>query len=291
MQTNDFPTKYNRIIDEKMNEDISNARQQCSKLTYDVSRQRYSKPKGGSGAGTGASIGMGVGFFVCVGVCIANLEKGFDEASTSGVIVYGVFFVAALILGIIVDACAKAAYDANESRIDNRISSENHSLEDQIAAIQSEAESKKKRYLEWFETTTQKMSANFAESTLAKEVIDWMTSGFFRTIDAADRRAHVERINVPFMFNIYREKITCNLGTYDFELKRCAFLKNPLEQTALARAIATAMQLNTIMHYPHDVNGGEISIQIEYKYSEDHITATITYLAPNGGFKNVTQWV
>lgn len=291
MQTNDFPTKYNRIIDQKANEDIATARTQCSQLTNDVNRQRYSKPKNGNGTSTGASIGFGVGFFVCVGTCIATLENGFDEASTTGVIVYVVFFLIALMFGAMADASAKSSYEANEERINTRISMENQNLDQQIASIQNEAENKKARYFEWFESTAQKMSANFAESALAKEVIDWMTSGFFRTIDATDRRAHIERICVPFMFNIFREKITCNLGTYDFELKRCAFLKNPLEQTALARAIATAMQLNTVMHYPQDVNGGVISIQIEYKYSEDHVTATITYMAPNGGFKNVTQWV
>lgn len=293
MQWYDFPPKYIRQIKEKACKEIETAKQQSAQLINDINREKYSKPQIGHAIGTGAVIGIDVGFFVCIGSCSVKHGMGFsfNDASTIGLVIYMLFFLIALLIGVYVDISAKASYNSNEFRIKERITSEKESLKRQIDDIQNNSENAITNYSNWFELTAQKISVNFAESTLAKEVIDWMTSGFFRTIDAADRRAHVERINVPFMFNIYREKITCNLGTYDFELKRCAFLKNPLEQTALARAIASAMQLNTVMHYPQDVNGGEISIQIEYKYSEDHITATITYLAPNGGFKNVTQWV
>jgi len=289
MQTNDFPTKYNKHIDQQVNEDINTARRQCSVRTVEIGKQRYSKPKG-NGALTGASIGFGLGFFVCAGVCIAKLQDGFDYASTTGLITYVVIFLITLFLGIIIDSMAKSAYEGNESRIDERIKDENKSLEGEIETIRSTGEAKKAQYLTWFENTSQNMSVKFAESDLAKEVIDWMSDGFFRTIDSTDRRPHIERINVPFMFKVYREKITCNLGTYDFELKRCAFLKSPLEQTALARAIVTTMQLNTIMHYPQDASGTSVSIQIEYKYDDEYVCATISYLAPNGEFQNVRVW-
>lgn len=290
MATNDFPSKYNKHVDEITYEKINTARRQNSVVTTDVSRQRYSQPKSGNGAKTGAAIGFNVGFFVCVGFCATNLSSGFDDASATGVIAYVVFFVVALIFGFIADAAASEGYKANESRINERIASENRSLEEQIAAFEEESRVEKAKYLSWFENTSQNMSVRFAESVLAKEVIEWMTDGFFRTIDAADRRPHIQTIDVPFIFKIYRDKIACNLGTYDFELKRCAFLKSPLEQTALSRAIATQMQLNTVVRYPEDSSGTAISIRITYKYEDDYICTTISYIAPNGYFKNVTEW-
>lgn len=145
-------------------------------------------------------------------------------------------------------------------------------------------------YVKNFELAAQQESVKFAESSLAKEVIEWMTAGFSKTIDAADRRSHIERISVPFSFNVYANKITCNLGTYDFEIKRCSNLTSPIEQTALARAIASAIQLNIIMQYPTDESGTGISIYIDYAYTAKCPTTTVTYVAPNGNYKTVKQW-
>ena len=117
-----------------------------------------------------------------------------------------------------------------------------------------------------------------------------MTNGFCKTIDAADRRGHVEKITVPFVFNVFVDKITCNLGTFDFELKRCRSLNNPLEQTALARAIVSAIQLNIIMRYPKDSSGTDVSIDISYSYTDEYSATTITYVAPNGHYKAVRGW-
>lgn len=89
---------------------------------------------------------------------------------------------------------------------------------------------------------------------------------------------------------MYTNKITCNLGTYDFEIKRCSNLTSPIEQTALARAIASAIQLNIVMKYPQDESGTSISIYIDYNYSTECPTTTVTYVAPNGNYRAVEKW-
>ena len=145
-------------------------------------------------------------------------------------------------------------------------------------------------YLNEFEQEAQRMSINFADSDLAKEVIEWMTKGFCKTINSADRRGHVEKIVVPFRFDVYTNKITCNLGTYDFQIKRCRNLTGPIEQTALARAIANEIQINIKMEYPEDASGTETSINIVYEYANEFPVVTITYVAPNGNYKAVKDW-
>lgn len=92
------------------------------------------------------------------------------------------------------------------------------------------------------------------------------------------------------MFTVFANKITCNLGTYDFEIKRCANLPNPLAQTVLARAIASAMQLNIIMKYLQDNSGTDIVTNMNYTYGENNVTTTLTYTAPNGNFKATRGW-
>ena len=123
-------------------------------------------------------------------------------------------------------------------------------------------------------------------------MISWMTNGFARTINAADRRAHIQTINVPFRFSVYANRITCNLGEYNFELQRCNNLPNGLAQAALSRAVATAIRLNITMQFPKDPSGTAIVTNISSQYkNDDSVEATIVYSAPNGFYKPVQSWV
>ncbi|MBQ8636757.1 MAG: hypothetical protein IJ423_02030 [Clostridia bacterium] len=171
-----------------------------------------------------------------------------------------------------------------------------------INRLKLEHENKYNEYVHSFDSLVQEQSVRLAESELAIEVIEWMTDGFSKTIDTVDRRPHIERIDVPFVFSVYTNKITCNLGTYDFEIKRCSELKSPIQQTALAKAIASAIQVNIMMKYPQDISGTDVSINIEYEYkcesvyengetkNNEYPDVKITYVAPNGNYQSVKEW-
>ena len=170
------------------------------------------------------------------------------------------------------------------------IEEEQKNFEESIEEIKRENELRFSEYVKLFEKKAQDLSINYAESTVAVEVIDWMTDGFSKTVDSADRRSHIQEISVPFAFRTYRNKIECQLGTFDFEIKRCDELRNPLEQTALARAIAAAVQLNITMKYPEDVSGTDVVTNIFYTYNDDNVVTTITYTALNGNYKETRGW-
>ena len=175
-------------------------------------------------------------------------------------------------------------------KANNLIEEERKNLEENIEKIKQEYESRFSEHVKLFEKMAQDLSVNYAESAIAVEVIDWMTAGFCNTVDSADRRSHIQEISVPFVFRTYRNKIECQLGTFDFEIKRCDELENPLEQTALARAIAAAVQLNITMKYPEDASGTNVVTNIYYTYNDDNVVATIVYKAPNGNYKTTRSW-
>lgn len=283
MQTNLFPSAYNRTVDEKTYKKIGEARERHFSRVQSINSSRTSAPKG-KGLEWGGTIGVFGGFFAGLCVCISNVSVG------DGFATWVVIAIISVIAGLVIDKSAKSAYENNQADADLRINNEEDSLEKEIEKIQGDAEVEKERYFNEFEKNAQNLSVQFAESELAKEVIEWMTNGFCKTIDAADRRGHVEKITVPFVFNVFVDKITCNLGTFDFELKRCRSLNNPLEQTALARAIVSAIQLNIIMRYPKDSSGTDVSIDISYSYTDEYSATTITYVAPNGHYKAVRGW-
>lgn len=283
MQTNVFPSEYNRTVDSRTNNRVNEARQRSSSRIQSINNSRTSAPKD-DGTLWGIMIGMFGGFIACSCVCISNDSAG------AGFGTWVVVGIISIVIGVLIDKSAKSAYDDNQANADSRIREEESSIENVVKKIQSDAQSEKSQYFSEFENNAQNLSVQFAESELAKEVIEWMTNGFCKTIDAADRRSHVEKITVPFVFNVFNNKITCNLGTFDFELKRCRNLNSPLEQTALARAIVSAIQLNIIMKYPKDSSGTDISIDISYSYTNEYPATTITYVAPNGNYKAVRGW-
>lgn len=283
MQTNVFPSEYNRTVDERTNNRVYEARQRSSSRIQSINNSRTSAPKE-EGALWGWMIGFFGGFIACSCVCISN------ESAGAGFGTWVAIAAICVIIGVAIDKSNKSSYEDNQANADSRVREEESSIENEVKKIQSDAQSEKNQYFTEFENNAQNLSVQFAESELAKEVIEWMTNGFCKTIDAADRRSHVEKITVPFVFNVFNNKITCNLGTFDFELKRCRNLNSPLEQTALARAIVSAIQLNIIMKYPKDSSGTDIAIDISYSYTNEYPATTITYVAPNGNYKAVRGW-
>lgn len=283
MQTNVFPSEFNRTVDERTYNKVNEAERRSSSRIKSINDSRPSAPEG-DGIIQGMAVGIFGGFIPCSCVCINNNSVG------AGIATWLVISVIFSVIGFALDESAKSSYDDAQANASSRVKEEEESITREVQKIQSDAQIEKNQYFTEFENNVQNMSVKFAESELAKEVIEWMTNGFCKTIDAADRRSHVEKITVPFVFNVFKDKITCNLGTFDFELQRCRNLDSPLEQTALARAIASAIQLNIIMKYPKDLSGTDISIDISYSYTNEYPAITITYVAPNGNYKAVRGW-
>lgn len=287
MQVKLFPEEQKTIFEQEKNKAISDERLKSNNTISELQKavpQTLSKRDSGGYFFAGGFVGVIVGLVPCI--CVGN-------ATDSGGAAFWTWVICAIIGGILGVTLGNSSHTSLAEKIaSNKQEQENERkrIERKIEEINSTYQKMYENYVKNFELTAQQESVKFAESRLAKEVIEWMTDGFSKTIDATDRRSHIERINVPFAFNVYTNKITCNLGTYDFEIKRCSNLTSPIEQTALARAIASAIQLNIVMKYPQDESGTSISINIDYNYSTECPTTIVTYVAPNGNYRAVEKW-
>lgn len=291
MQTNVFPKIYETQTNERTNEQIEVATNESNNRIKSLNEEknRVSRHTKDASFLVCLLVGVKYGFFVSWVPCFIIAGFGLEGMAS--------FFVAFLICVIIVTIIFKKMDNANvsanrrrQASIIDELAAEESGIEKKVENIKANALREQKEYTSQFEKNAQDMSVQFAESELAKEVIEWMTQGFCKTIDSANRQSHVEEILVPFVFNIYTDKITCNLGTYDFELHRCRNLSSPVEQTALARAIVSAIQLYIIMKYPKDASGTDVTINIDYSYTEEYPITTITYVAPNGNYEAVKGW-
>lgn len=232
-------------------------------------------------------VGFVIGFFIC---CDNELNGTSVSTLGSTLGTWALCTIIGLVIGAIKSSSVSKSYNESVSAANCSLEREKEQTVHNKEKIQADAEKEYCDYIAQFEAAAQSMSVQFAESQLAIEVIEWMTQGFAKAIDSTDRRSHVERIEVPFMFQVYSSKITCNLGTFDFEINRCRNLESPLEQTALSRAIASAIQLNITMKYPKDASGTDIVTNIDYWYGTDYVNTTVIYSAANGNYKAVRDW-
>lgn len=283
MQINQFPPQYEEQRKQELERDIHAEQERLSKRQKFISENTSRTVNGGLLAGIGGVIGFAFGLSSCVSMLGAG-EFG------NGVLSLFFLSIGGAILGAILAGCIDIGHLVSVNRTEKQIAEEQTSSNRVIQELRAHADNEIASYRDEFEAAAQRMSVEYAESALAIDIINWMTEGFSRTIDTTDRRSHIEKINVPFSFNVYKNKIMCNLGTYDFEIMRCANLTSALEQTAIARAIASAVQLNITMKYAKDVSGTAYVLNVFYTYTEDHVSASIIYTAPNGDYRAVQSW-
>lgn len=284
-----FPPEYKEYLERKANEQISIENEKCHEKQTKVrnSKERNAPKFDNYTFGFGA-IGLIGGFLPCIRTSIAS--DGILGSIFSGLFTWALCIGLALVIGRGVYLLRKQSYNDNNDNIDALQRAERIASDEKIKQIQANVEREYQEYCRQFDTQAQSDSVKFAGSELAEKVIGWMTEGFKTTIESADRRPHIEKIEIPFIFNVYEDRITCNLGEFDFEVERCRNLTSPLEQTALARAIATAIQLYITMEYPKDFSGSEIVIDIYNEYYPDYVSTSIVYKAANGNYEAVKNW-
>ena len=284
-----FPSEYeNKMRAESRNKTEQIKRQSDDRIRDFESKLTKRKPMPGIcavvvGAFYGACIGLFIGGILCTFMCMSDTEIDLEA-----------LFLICGSVGAVISAVMcyqdEERYSETFNYMNKSIYEEKRNTPKRVQDMEDETERKIKAYRDKFEEAAKEMSIKFAESQLATEVIQWMTKGFSETIDSADRRSHIERIEIPFVFKVYGEKITCNLGVFDFEIKRCHKLETPLERTALARAIASAIQLNITIQYPKDASGTDIITNIDYCYEKEAVSANLVYTAVNGNYQAVRDW-
>ena len=240
---------------------------------------------------------------------IGGAILGYIDSGFLGLIVLGI--IGAFIGGIIGSAIGKSNEKTHNNMVEN-IAKQNQQKSqayyDNAKKLVEEEKIKNKRakknleqqwnkkYQEYknnFETAVTQKAAQFAESPLVKRVVDLLTMEMIKVIDNADRNPANESIYVKFNFQVFIHQITSNagsFGTYDFNQNRCQNLTSAVEQAAIARAIATQINVNLIMRYPQDISGPVPQIKIEHFYTDDTAFTEIEYKSANGYYKAAQKW-
>lgn len=152
-------------------------------------------------------------------------------------------------------------------------------------------------YKNSFEEEKNKLSIKYAKSEKVNEVAGWLTKKFLKYIESADRSIHVENVIVKFNLTICEGGIYYDGGEtwdmytryYDFTKHRCEKMPELTYRAALATALASQIQTNTMMQYKKDASGSEYDIDINFPDDYDP-KSQLVYTAANGNFKPVQKW-
>lgn len=293
-----YKTELQKRTDQRVNQANSERHNAIHKLISSISSasESHLEFRGSFGKFLGGSFvaGLIVGIIGCASNGDAiDARIHFSSSMGFALAFWLMFGVIGAILGLILYGLICAIQIAFVRSLPKRMAPIENRYEEEVAKIRDGAANQYQAYLTGFDSEAQKMSARYVGSPLAAEVIEWMSDGFSRAIDTADRSAYIPEVNVSFKFSVYRDRINCwNFPSkvFDFEIKRWDVLTSPLEQAALTRAIASAVQLNIAKRYPNDVSGTDAVTNILYGYGPNNAEATIIYTAVNGNYKQRQGW-
>lgn len=174
----------------------------CEKVKNELESRSLSYPDSWAYRGTGVVLFCFI-FFPC-GMMIEYGLGGGD----------GMMMLAGLVIGGAIGVGLFALYHKREDsvyafncKITKKQEEKDIICQQNIKQIQQETEEKYQQYLKNYEQKAQEKSVDFATSELAQEIIEWITDGFCRTIDAADRRPHVKTIDVPFEISVLADQV------------------------------------------------------------------------------------
>ncbi len=228
-------------------------------------RSVNSKPRN-SGAGGGCCIGLGViiGFFCFV-------YKANYGLTGESMLAWLAWFIIGAAAGFLLEKLIYAVLESQQKNAANDLAA----------------------YQRAFEGEAWRMSSRYARSAVTAEIVRRLTGALVRSIQAADRAGHIAEATATFTYCVYTTKVEFDgpeHGCYSFAVERCADLNGPLDQTALAIAIASMLRSNVAATNLKNSRDKNYELTASYKYKGDHVAATITYTASNGNYRPERSW-
>ncbi len=320
------PIQYKQGVEKKKREFIKKKEESCSSIMskiYDERGRELNKYKEKEPTTFGhymtfmCVLGMILFAVICIVGCAVDTASGGNGSIGLGVVVAPIEGgLAGGCLGLVIapiywpisrsankrrNAINREKRGEIEKTYDKRIAKIQKEISKEIDAFTNKCDKEFAEYKEKYEQAAIKRGVDYTNSELGKEIINWLTSGFARTIRAANRATYIKNIFVPFDFKVYRDKIDCNIGTYSFKEHRCEEINSIFERTALAKAIASSIQLNISMEMEKDISGTEYRLDIMFDYGTtkktkafdeklDDVSAILTYSAVNGNYVPEKKW-
>lgn len=292
MQIKKFPHEQDFDIQQKAKEEIHKERKRSLKreewIKQSIKDEQANEVFVLFGTIGGAIIGFILGLFACYSI-YSHGADGYFLMLLCLVITGG--FLGMVIGKIKHKPCTRSA--------DDEIAEERFSLSMAIQQILNQADIEKENYRRNFEAEAQQLSTQYVSSPLTLEISCWMTEKFSKIIEEKPRVNSIEIIEIPFSFDVnahsVRYESRFERKFFNFTEERYSNLETPMEQAALAHAIASIIKTNTENKYQTDVCGTNTTVltSFQYHYADREnykLSVQLTYTAPNSLYQAIRDW-
>jgi hypothetical protein len=210
-------------------------------------------------------------------------EGLFDLHDDDGII-FNIIWIACILLGIVFSKIRKKSlklqisYESKTTELEQKTKLLQNMMNDSTV------------YEKGFEEKVKQMSVQLMDSAVVDRIVDWLSEKYFKPIETADRKPHIESIKIPFVIQVFKNKIVSPSGVFDFVEECCQLLNSPLEQCAVCHAIAAKLDLQTHTRITEDPSGTPYTVEQEYSNDNEAAIVTITYSAVNGHYKEAESF-
>lgn len=292
MKLDIFPSEFEVRTRADAKKTVDQMSVESSEKIRDLENRIKSGPKSHNAAITGAikdGVIGGLIISIIIGLIFELTVNKHDEYNALEVVLLFSVFITVIII------CLRSAQKSEQevNTLKTLLVQEKQNTEKRINDTNKESERMIAEYATQFERSVADKAAQYVDSKLTEEIVQWLSNAFAVRIERADRSSRIERINIPFEFNVFCNCISCNKGILDFQEKRWENLQSCVEQAALARVLASAIQLQITMRFPQDPSGSGNTIDIKYSSDSQYQRAQaveLSYSAANGYYKPVRSW-
>ncbi len=234
----------------------------------------------------GAAISAGGGLGFVIGSCLC---VGTGMMVETGTIPLTCFFCAPVIT-ILITYKMQHISKEKKSRLDEGMRNAENQHDEAIRKITAEVDRECREFNDGFEKEICNKIMDFSQPPIDQLYIRKFADEFIDKINSQDRSSSVNTIEASFTIKAYADKVCTPLNEYALMNVLFKPLEGFAEEMAMARSVASAVQVEIMTSLPADLSGSQYRIEMKEGYEADAAVVYMTYRADNKEFQEIKSW-
>lgn len=230
---------------------------------------------------TGGVGGLIAGSFMCVGVALLGVQTGLIPLT---------FFFGLPIVGTVMAYRSSITTKKDKEKKDRGMAELLQRHESAVKKIQDEVDYECREFVEGFEKEVSYKIEDFPQPPISQSWIQKFAKEFGRKILSANRSSGIEKIEISFVMRTYAEELCSEQNKYLIMKEMFRPLEGFAEQTALARSVASAVQVEVMTLLASNQPDSQYDISADETYEGKATVITLIYRAKNDHFQEMRSW-
>lgn len=231
-----------------------------------------------------AFIGMCVS--LCRGCIVCGNEdwsRGFPDFIATFVVGMIITCIVAVVLGTLMGNLRSSGSKKHQKNAEKQ----KDTSEKDINQQQTAAKSRIDEYAIAFEQAVKEATQKFVSNKTTEMIGDRILGSFLEMIERAPRDPRNSDVLVSYSYEVYANQVHYQGGVFGFSQNHCSNLAGPVEQAALAQAIATYLEIRVMERYKRDPSGSVPRLERSYTDTALARKITVSYKAINANYRGI----